>query len=167
MRHPLLTDRLLEDLLREERISNHRLSRLISLVYRLLDIEEPKTTSLTITQLGDSMALVQFDPGATGIVLQAAFTPAGATAPNAGFTVAWTDSNNFATFANDASDTTGLTQDVTLSSSATVGTSGTITATVTGTFPDGSAASLTGQFPYTIGAPPVGNATGLAVTQLA
>ena len=114
-----------------------------------------------------SLTMQQFDPGATGIVLQAAFTPAGSTAPNPGFTVVWSDSNSFATFANDASDATGLTQDVTLSTSATVGTSGVITATLTGTFPDGTAASLTGTFNYTIGAAPVGNATGLGITQIA
>ncbi len=71
----------------------------------------------------------QFDPGATGIVLQAAFTPRvpRGDGPTPGFTVSWADSNSFATFAPDASDSTGLTQDVTLSTSATVGTSGVIT----------------------------------------
>lgn len=108
-----------------------------------------------------------FDPGATGIVLQAAFTPAGSTAPNAGFTIAWTDSASLLTFANDASDSTGLTQDVTVSASAAVGATGTVTATVTGTFPNGAAANLTGTFNYTIGAAPVGNATGLGITQIA
>jgi len=108
----------------------------------------------------------QFDPGATGIVLQAAFTPTGSTAPNPGYSISWTDSNNFCTFANDVSDSSGLTQDVTVSSSATVGTTGTITATVTGSFPDGSAANLTGTFNYTIGAPVSANATGLGITQI-
>ena len=109
----------------------------------------------------------QFDPGATGIVLEAAFTPAGSTAPNAGFSVSWTDDHNLCSFANDASDATGLTQDVSVSSTAVVGTSGVITATVTGTFPDGTPASLTGTFNYTIGAAPSNNATGLGITQLA
>ena len=126
-------------------------------------LKPPNALSFSIRRF----TMPAFGPAATGIVLQAACTPAGSTAPNAGFTVAWTDSNSFCTFANDASDTTGLTQDVVVSSSATVGTSGTITATVTGTFPDGTAASLTGTFPYTIGAVPVGNATGLSITQTA
>src|ERR1700759_1078667 len=84
------------------------------------DLHPP--TQLTIR----SLTMQQFDPGATGIVLQAAFTPAGATAPNPGFPVAWTDSNSFATFVNDPTDGTGFTQDVTLAASATVGTSGVI-----------------------------------------
>ena len=137
--------------------TNQLLLRLIKLLI------PPHSTQLTLRNL----TMQQFDPGATGIVLQAAFTPAGSTAPNPGFTVAWSDSNSFATFANDASDATGLTQDVTLSTSATVGTSGVITATLTGTFPDGTAASLSGTFNYTIGAAPVGNATGLGITQIA
>jgi hypothetical protein len=161
----LPADKLLWEILEQQRRSYEQQRITNSLLYRLLQIEEPKTKSLTITQTGATMQ--QFDPGAIGIVLQAAFTPAGATAPNAGFTVAWTDSNNFATFANDASDATGLTQDVTLASTATVGTSGVITATLTGTFPDGTAANLTGTFNYTIGAAPVGNATGLGITQTA
>jgi len=123
----------------------------------------PNATSLTI----GVVLMQQFDPGASGIVLQAAFTPAGSTAPNAGFSVSWTDSNNFCTFANDASDSTGLTQDVTVGTGATVGATGVITATLTGTFPDGSTANLTGTFNYTIGAAPVGNATGLGITQIA
>ena len=126
-------------------------------------ITPPNATSL---QIG-ALTMQQFDPGATGIVLQAVFTPAGSTAPNAGFTTSWSDSNGFCTFANDASDSTGLTQDVTVSTSATVGTSGVITATVTGTFPDGTNASISGQFSYTIGAAPVGNATGLSISRLA
>ena len=152
---------LTEEDLRLQRENNYLLRRIVQ------ELAPEPATGLTITQIGDSMALTQFDPGATGIVLQAAFTPAGATAPNTGFTAVWTDSNNFCTFANDPSDQTGLTQDVSVGSAATVGTSGTITVTVTGTFPDTTAANLTGTFTYTIGAPPVGNATGLSVTQKA
>jgi len=125
-------------------------------------ITPPNATSL---QIGANMQ--QFDPGATGIVLQAAFTPSGSTAPNPGFVVAWSDSNSLCTFANDVSDSSGLTQDVTVSASAAVDTSGTITATLTGTFPDGTNASLSGIFNYTIGAAPSNNATGLGVTQIA
>lgn len=109
----------------------------------------------------------QFDPGATGIVLQTGFAPAGSTAPNPGFTATWTDSNGWLTFSNDASDATGLTQDVVISSSAVVGQSGTVSCTVTGTFPDGTPASLTvpTPFSYTIGAAPSNNATGLSGIQ--
>lgn len=108
----------------------------------------------------------QFDPGVTGIVLQAAFLPAGSTAPNSGFTVKWTDSNNFCTFANDPSDPSGLTQQVTVGSNATVGTAGVIDAILDGTFPDGTAAHLEGSFNYTIGAAPSNNATSLGITQI-
>lgn len=157
------TDLRIEGLLEElVCISKQSLKVQIETLYVL---KQRPATSLQITQIGDSMQ--QFDPGATGIVLQAVFTPAGSTALNPGFTVSWTDSNSFCTFSNDASDTTGLTQDVVVSTSATVGTSGVITATATGTFPDGTAGTLTGTFNYTIGAAPSNNATGLGITQIA
>lgn len=151
-------NRLLYEILGEAQRTNRLLHRLLG------EVEESRTT-ITITQIGDIMQT--FDPGATGIVLQAAFTPSGATAPSAGFTAAWTDSNGFATFAPDASDASGLTQDVTLSAAAVVGQAGTITCAVTGTFPDGTAASLTGTFPYTVGPSPVSNASGVGITQIA
>lgn len=153
------TNRLLEELIH---ISRDILRVQLETLHFL---QHPPATGISITQIGDTMQ--QFDPGATGIVLQGAFTPAGSTAPNTGFTATWTDSNSFCTFSNDASDTTGMTQDVVVSTSATVGTSGVITVTVTGTFPNGAAASLTGTFNYTIGAPPANNATGIGVTQIA
>src|SRR5215472_4106120 len=135
----------------------------LAVQYEILSyVKPPNSTAL---QIGANMQ--QFDPGATGIVLQAAFTPTGSTAPNPGYSISWTDSNSFCTFANNVSDSSGLTQDVTVSTSATVGTSGVITATVTGTFPDGTNASISGQFSYTIGAAPVGNATGLSISRLA
>jgi len=135
----------------------------LAVEYEILSyVKLPNATSLSIGVL----TMQQFDPGATGIVLQAAFTPTGSTAPSPGFTISWTDSNSFCTFANNVSDSSGLTQDVTVSASATVGTNGTITAKVTGTFPDGTAANLVGTFNYTIGAVPVGNATGLGITQI-
>lgn len=161
------TDHLLKGILRELK-ENNRLQRENNHILRRLakELAPVNASGLTITQTGE-IPMQQFDPGATGIVLQAAFTPAGSTAPNSGFTAAWTDSNNFCTFANDPSDQTGLTQDVSVGTTATVGTSGVITVTVTGTFPDGTPANLTGTFDYTIGAAPVGNATGLSITQIA
>ena len=134
----------------------------LAVEYEILSyVKPPNSTAL---QIGANMQ--QFDPGATGIVLQATFTPTGSTPPNPGYSINWTDSNSFCTFANDVSDSSGLTQDVTVSSSATVGTAGTITATLTGTFPDGSAANLTGTFNYTVGAAVSANATGLGITQI-
>lgn len=161
------TDHLLKRLieLAEEQLlldwENNRLLRRIA-----KELAPVNASDLTITQTGDT-PMQQFDPGATGIVLLAAFTPAGSTAPNSGFTATWTDSNSFCTFQNDPSDQTGLTQDVSVGQAATVGTSGVITVAIAGTFPDGTAANLTGTFNYTIGAAPVGNATGVGITQTA
>jgi hypothetical protein len=164
------TDHLLKRLieLTEEQLlldwENNRLLRRIA-----KELAPINASDLTITQIGDPhmAALTQFDPGATGIVLLAAFTPAGSTAPSTGFTAEWTDSNGFCTFQNDPSDQTGLTQDVSVGQAATVGTSGIITVAIAGTFPDGTAANLSGQFSYTVGAAPVGNATGLSISQIA
>ncbi len=159
------TDKLLERIACVLERIDERERENTGLLRRILIAVQPhKVKSLTITQ---ENPMQQFDPGATGIVLVAAFTPAGSTAPNAGYTVAWSDSNSLCTFANDPSDQTGLTQDVSVGAQATVGQTGVITATATGTFPDGTAANLSGTFNYTIGAAPAGNATGLGITQTA
>lgn len=156
--------KLLREIVLETREGNALLYEQTLLLQALLQqVTPPNANSLTI----GAITMQQFDPGATGIVLQAAFTPKGSTAPNPGFTVSWTDSNSLCTFSPDSSDPTGLTQAVTVSTSAVVGTTGTITPNVKGTFPDGTAADLSGTFTYTIGAAPSNNATGLSVTQLA
>ena len=106
-----------------------------------------------------------FAPGTTGIKLLATFLPAGSTTPTT-FTGTWSSSDPNVTVVTDPSDTTGMTADVAVLTTAVVGATGTITATVTGTNADGSPLNVSGEFSFTIVAAAT-NPTGVLITQVA
>jgi hypothetical protein len=178
-------DRVLEDILGEDRRSNELLIKFIRVaeetnyfIFRLLSEFHPGVPHrLIITRIdGDPMKSKadkataplsgNINPGQSGIVLNAAFDPAGSVTPPT-FTTSWDSSDTSVAVTPDPSDTTGLTADVTVANTEAVGTTGTITANATGTNADGSPLSVSGQWAWTIVAVSEENPTGLVITRTA
>ncbi|HTF61198.1 MAG TPA: hypothetical protein VK638_00655 [Edaphobacter sp.] len=144
---------------------HHQLNEIIHLLHLLVELElGPPPTRLLIFPIGDTM--LPFDPGVTGIKLQAVFLPPGSSTPTS-FTVAWTSSDPNVTVTADPADITGLTADVAISADAVVASADSITATATGTNADGSSLNVTGSFDFTISQAPSPSPTGLGITQIA
>lgn len=143
------------------RVIRDQLNVIICLLRVLVREVDQTPHRLFIFEIGDIM--LPFDPGTTGIKLQAVFLPAGSTTPTS-FTVTWTSSDTSVTVLADPSDPTGLTAGVSISTGAVVGAGITITATANGTNADGSPLSVTGVFSFTIGG---NNPTSLGISQIA
>ena len=141
-----------------------QLNVIICLLRVLVDVADQPPTSLYILRIGDFM--LPFDPGTTGIKLQAVFLPTGSTTPPT-FSVSWTSSDSNVTVVPDTTDPTGLTADVSIASTAVVGAADSITATANGANADGSPLSVVGTFTFTIAAAPASNPTSLGISQIA
>lgn len=118
------------------------LLRLLRLIVRRL--AGRPVTHFTITQ---ENPVQPFSPGNTGIVLVATpnYLP-GAASPQEVSGASWSQSGSDLTITPDTTDPTGLTLDVSVSTSAAVGNTGTVTVSFTN--PDGQGA--TGSLSYTI-----------------
>jgi hypothetical protein len=158
----LPTDRLLDEMLQQQRETNELLREENRLLRRLLKIEEHNPTTLTLS--GDFMA---FAPGQSARV-QLQLGPAGFTAPTS-VTYGLTSSDPLVTVTADTTDSTGSTFILSVGATEAVGASVTFSGSATGTNADGSALSLADSTVKVVvagGPPPTNNPSTLTLVDL-